>query len=189
MAFSATKRLLKPFRGYSEQEVVNLFSYDLDTVNKGTFVKVKNSGYVNTTDPLNIFAGNPVGATYNGTVSDRYSTSAQVTVAGTGDNNKVIGCLLLDVRETDENGEKLIYHPHKISELQCVLSGQADPILRRGMLLVFATGAVAGNPAYINANGEIDTNFTLTNSGARVGNYLGSADTDGYALLALDLNM
>lgn len=189
MAFSSTKRLIKPFRAYSEQEVINLFAYDLDSVNKGTFVKVSSSGWVNTQDPLNIYNGVAVGASYFGTVADRYANTARVTIAGTGDNNKVIGLLLQDVRETDENGEKLVFHPRKAAELQCVVSGQAVPILRRGLVLAYATGATAGNTAYINANGEIDTNNILTNSGARVGSYLGTADSDGYTLLALDLNM
>jgi hypothetical protein len=166
-----------------------MFSFDLDGANKGTFVKVKNSGWVNTQDTLNITNANPVGGTYYNTVSDRYTTVAQVTTASTGDNNKVIGMLLMDVRETDENGEKLIFHPRKAAELQCVVSGQTVPLLRRGVVLAYATGAVAGNTAYINTTGELSTDTGQTLSLARVGVYLGSADTDGYALLALDLNM
>lgn len=189
MAYSSTKRLIKPFRAYSEHEVLNVFSYDLDSVNKGTFVKVKGSGFVNTQDSLNITSAVPVGASYYNVVSDRYSTSFQVTIAATGDNNKVVGMLLQDVRETDENGEKLIFHPRKAAELQCVVSGQTVPILRRGIVLAYATGAVAGNTAYINANGEVSTDLGQTFAGARVGSYLGSADSDGYALLAVDLNM
>lgn len=189
MAYSSTKRLIKPFRGYSEHEVINVFAYDLDTVNKGTFVKVANSGWVSSQDPQNITSATPMGATFYGTVSDRYSNTARVTVAGTGDSNKVIGMLLQDVREFDENGEKLVFHPRKAAELQCVVSGQVDPILRRGIVLAYATGAVAGNTAYINNNGELETNVVLHNTAARVGSYLGSADADGYALLALDLNM
>ena len=38
MAYSSTKRLIKPFRGYGEHEVINMFAFDLETVNKGTFV-------------------------------------------------------------------------------------------------------------------------------------------------------
>jgi hypothetical protein len=189
MAYSSTKRLIKPFRAYSEHEVINLFAYDLDTVNKGTFVKVANSGWVSSQDPINITSAVAMGNSYYGTVSDRYSTTARVTAAGTGDNNKVIGLLLQDVRELDENGEKLVFHPRKAAELQCVVSGQSVPVLRRGVILAYATGATAGSTAYINANGELETNTSLSFSGARVGSYLGTADADGYALLALDLNM
>lgn len=189
MAYSSTKRLIKPFRGYGEHEVINMFAFDLETVNKGTFVKVLGAGWKNTDDVLNITSANSVGASYSNVVSDRYSTTARVTTAGTGDLGKVIGLLLNDVRETDENGEKLIYNPRKAAELSAVVSGQTVPILKRGVILAYATGATAGNSAYINTNGELETNSVIYggSGGAKVGTYLGSADDDGYALLNLDL--
>ena len=189
MAYSSTKRLIKPFRGYSEHEVINLFAFDLETVNKGTFVKVLNNGWKNTDDSLNITSATSVGASYSNVVSDRYSTTARVTTAGTGDNGKVIGLLLNDVRETDENGEKLVFNPRKAAELSAVVSGQTVPVLKRGIILAYATGATAGNSAFINANGELETNASIYggSGGAKVGTYLGSADDDGYALLNLDL--
>lgn len=189
MAYSSTKRLIKPFRGYGEHEVINMFAFDLETVNKGTFVKVLGAGWKNTDDALNITSATSVGASYNNVVSDRYSTTARVTTAGTGDLGKVIGLLLNDVRETDENGEKLIYNPRKAAELSAVVSGQTVPILKRGVILAYATGATAGNSAFINANGELESNSTIYggSGGAKVGIYLGSADDDGYALLNLDL--
>lgn len=189
MAYSSTKRLIKPFRGYGEHEVINMFAFDLETVNKGTFVKVLGSGWVNDQDTLNITSASPVGASYSNVVSDRYSTTARVTTAGTGDLGKVVGLLLNDVRETDENGEKLIYNPRKAAELSAVVSGQTVPILKRGIVLAYATGASAGSSAFINANGELETNSAIYggSGGAKVGTYLGSADLDGYALLNLDL--
>jgi len=189
MPYSSTKRLIKPFRGYGEHEVINMFAFDLETVNKGTFVKVLGAGWKNTDDSLNITSATAVGASYSNVVSDRYSTTARVTTAGTGDLGKVIGVLLNDVRETDENGEKLIYNPRKAAELSAVVSGQTVPVLKRGIILAYATGATAGNSAFINANGELETNASIYggSGGAKVGTYLGSADDDGYALLNLDL--
>lgn len=189
MAYSSTKRLIKPFRGYGEHEVINMFAFDLETVNKGTFVKVLGAGWKNSDDALNITSATSAGASYNNVVSDRYSTTARVTTAGTGDLGKVIGLLLNDVRELDENGEKLIYNPRKAAELSAVVSGQTVPILKRGVILAYATGATAGNSAFINANGELESNSTIYggSGGAKVGTYLGSADDDGYALLNLDL--
>jgi hypothetical protein len=189
MPYSSTKRLIKPFRGYGEHEVINMFAFDLETVNKGTFVKVLGAGWKNTDDALNITSATAVGASYSNVVSDRYSTTARVTTAGTGDLGKVVGLLLNDVRETDENGEKLIYNPRKAAELSAVVSGQTVPVLKRGVILAYATGATAGNSAFINANGELETNATIYggSGGAKVGTYLGSADDDGYALLNLDL--
>lgn len=189
MPYSSTKRLIKPFRGYGEHEVINMFAFDLETVNKGTFVKVLGAGWKNTDDALNITSATAVGASYSNVVSDRYSTTARVTTAGTGDLGKVIGLLLNDVRETDENGEKLIYNPRKAAELSAVVSGQTVPVLKRGVILAYATGATAGSSAFINANGELESNSVIYGGagGAKVGTYLGSADDDGYALLNLDL--
>ena len=93
MAYSSTKRLIKPFRGYGEHEVINMFAFDLETVNKGTFVKILGNGWKNSDDSLNITSATSVGASYSNVVSDRYSTTARVTTAGTGDANKVIGLL------------------------------------------------------------------------------------------------
>jgi len=187
MAYSSTKRLIKPFRGYGEHEVINMFAFDLETVNKGTFVKILGNGWKNSDDSLNITSATSVGASYSNVVSDRYSTTARVTTAGTGDANKVIGLLLNDVRETDENGEKLIFNPRKAAELSAVVSGQTVPVLKRGIILAYATGATAGNGAYINTLGELESNASIHGSYAKVGTYLGSADDDGYALLNLDL--
>jgi hypothetical protein len=187
MPYSSTKRLIKPFRGYGEHEVINMFAFDLETVNKGTFVKVLGNGWKNSDDALNITSSTSAGASYFNVVSDRYSTTARVTTAGTGDANKVIGLLLNDVRETDENGEKLIYNPRKAAELSAVVSGQTVPVLKRGIILAYATGATAGNAAYISTVGELETNASLHGSYVKVGTYLGSADDDGYALLNLDL--
>ena len=187
MAYSSTKRLIKPFRGYGEHEVINMFAFDLETVNKGTFVKVLGNGWKNSDDILNITSATSVGTSYSNVVSDRYSTTARVTTAGTGDVGKVIGMLLNDVRETDENGEKLIFNPRKAAELSAVVSGQTVPILKRGIVLAYATGASAGNAAYINTLGELESNAAIHGSYVKVGTYLGSADDDGYALLNLDL--
>ena len=95
--------------------------------------------------------------------------------------------LLNDVRETDENGEKLIYNPRKAAELSAVVSGQTVPVLKRGIILAYATGATAGNGAFINTLGELESNASIHGSYVKVGTYLVSADDDGYALLNLDL--
>ena len=53
-----------------------------------------------------------------------------------------LGMLLYDVREDDENGEKLIFNPRKAAENDYVISGQAVPILTRGIVLY--SGATLG---------------------------------------------
>ena len=205
--YSSTTNLIKPLRHYADSDVINMFAYDLASVNKGTFVQIQGSGWRNTDDTLNILSATAVGASFNGVTSDRYSTTARVTASSTGIEtsftgatvgpaagggssryNKCIGMLLNDVRETDENGEKLAFNPRKAVELGCVISGQTVPILTRGIIVAYAAGAVAGSGAFIGAEGTLKTLFADHINSTRVGTYLGSADNDGYALLKLDIN-
>lgn len=192
MAYSSTKNLLRPARNHSEHEVIPFFSVDASSINKGTFVKATGNGVVfedsNYSWAGGITSAGDVGANYPGVVSNRYRVTAQVTTAGTGDANQVLGALLYDVRETDENGDRLVNNPRKARELQCVVSGQANPILSRGHVLYYVTGTpVAGAKAYIDGNGEINVNATLTHNAVSVGKFLGTANADGYALVKLEL--
>ena len=130
---------LKPFRDYSEHDVINLFAFGdhavtlgtTDVVYAGSVVKVR-SGWQNT-DELS-FIGN-VGAGYNNTVSQRYGVSAEVEYTDGGADEAALGITLYDVREYDENGEKLAFNPRKQAELQASLTGQAVPIATRGIFL------------------------------------------------------
>ena len=104
---------LRPFRDYSEHDVINLFRFSgTIPANRGTLVKVIGAGW-KTTDELERLGS--VGATYNNVQSERYGVAANVGVAGAGDTP--LGMLLYDVKETDENGEKLIFHPRKADRL------------------------------------------------------------------------
>ena len=51
---------------------------------------------------------------------------------------------LLQTAQQDENGEKLLYNPQKREELQCVLPGQAVPILTRGIVTLTADALSQG---------------------------------------------
>lgn len=189
MAYTSTTKLLKPLRQNSEWEVLGFFGHNIEQ-NKGTFVKVQD-GWKNTDSSATLggglsFGGNN-GASYEGTVNERFTVTALTTVAGTGDANKVIGILLQDVRETDENGNKLAFNPRKKAELQAVLTGEGCPILSRGIVLAYVTGATAGNRAFINNLGVLSVVTADTGSNVAVGKYLGSSDDDGYALLKLEL--
>jgi len=192
MAYSSTKNLLRPLRIQDEHDVIPFFSVDAASINKGAFVKATGNGVVfedsNYSWAGGITNAGDVGANYPGVVSNRYSVTAQCTVAGTGDANKVLGVLLYDVRETDENGDRLVNRPEKARELQCVVSGQANPILSRGSVLYYVTGTpTAGAQAYIDNNGEINVNAALTGNNVAVGKFLGTANADGYAVVKIQL--
>ena len=186
---------LKPFRDYSEHDVINLFAFGdhavtlgtTDVVYAGSAVKVR-TGWQNT-DELS-FIGN-VGAGYNNTVSQRYGVSAEVEYTDGGADEASLGITLYDVREYDENGEKLALNPRKQAELQASLTGQAVPIATRGVFLM-ATGAWASSPGVVfnqdvfaTGNGQITTlGAKATNN--RIGRTLGNPDADGSVLVKFD---
>ena len=186
---------LMPFRDYSEHEVINLFAFGdpavtlgtTDVIYAGSAVKVR-SGWQNT-DELS-FIGN-VGAGYNNTVSQRYGVSAEVEYTDGGADEAALGITLYDVREYDENGEKLAFNPRKQAELQASLTGQAVPIATRGVFLM-ATGAWASSPGVVfnqdvfaTGNGQITTlGAKATNN--RIGRTLGNPDADGSVLVKFD---
>ena len=186
---------LKPFRDYSEHDVINLFAFgDKDVtlgtttvVYAGSAVKVQ-TGWSNTNE-LQMLGD--VGAAYANTVSERYGVSADVQYTEGGADEAALGITLYDVREYDENGEALKFNPRKQEELQAVLSGQAVPIATRGVFLM-ATGAWASSAGILQDNDVFATgDGKVTKLGAkavnnRIGRTLGGPDADGSVLVKFD---
>ena len=189
---------LKPFRDYSEHDVINLFSFNdtaiiLDAnaagvVHAGSCVKVK-TGWSNDAETTDMIDN--VGAAYNNTVSQRWGVAANVQLTDGGNDETVLGITLYDVREYDENGEALKFNPRKQDELQCSLSGQAVPIATRGLFLT-ATGAwIASQSVGINMDVFATGDGQLTTAGVkandnRIGRTLGAPDSDGSVLVKFD---
>mgnify|MGYP003636429329 FL=1 len=187
---------LKPFRDYSEHDVLNLFAFgDVDVilnastvVYAGSAVKVK-TGWSNTNEPQDMIGD--VGAAYANTVSERYGVNADVQYTDGGADEAALGITLYDVREFDENGEALKFNPRKQEELQCSLTGQAVPIATRGVFLM-ATGAWASsagllqdNDVFATGNGQLTTQGTKAVNN-RIGRTLGGPDADGSVLVKFD---
>jgi len=211
-AFVKNTQRLKPFRQHAETDVVNLFSLQDDDgdvvasyadlkadgakINKGVLVSVKGHGWKNSDDPVGKTGiGNP-GASYNNTVSFRYGTTATVEPFKSGE--QPLGVTLYDVAEVDENGEKLIYNPRKAAEMQAVVSGQAVPVLTKGIVLYSgnltsggANTVTAGSPIYADSTNGGAISSSATSSGGvaqiQIGTALGSVDADGFILLKIDL--
>lgn len=177
---------LLPFRDYDEHDVINLFAYDGTSVNKGTLVKVKSANGWEATDEMQL--GNGVSdTTYGNTVSQRYNVQALLETAGSGDTP--LGMLLYDVRETDENGEKLLYNPRKAAEMQVAISGQAVPVATKGIFLVDGVdlnqnALTPGAIAYGHNSGCFSTDPHGT---VQVGHFLGAQDSNGNVLVKLNL--
>ena len=165
---------LKPFRDYSEHDVINMFAFDGAPdangviATKGTVVTFANANGVQpvSTSALGsevVELDLPAGSTYNNTVSYRYSAVPKISKAIYTD--VPLGITLYDVRELDENGEKLSFNPRKAAEMNAVVSGQAVPVLTRGILLyeglnttLIPTTAVAGDTLYVYSTaGELST--------------------------------
>ena len=186
---------LKPFRDYSEHDVINLFAFGDKDVSLGTTtviyagsaVKVQ-TGWSNTNE-LQMLGD--VGAAYANTVSERYGVSADVQYTEGGADEAALGLTLYDVREYDENGEALKFNPRKQEELQSVLSGQAVPIATRGVFLM-ATGAWSSSAGILQDQDVFATgDGKVTNLGAkavnnRIGRTLGGPDADGNVLVKFD---
>jgi hypothetical protein len=186
----ATK--LGQFRDYDEHDVINLFTLNEDAigtdggVTNGHFVKISTaSGWMNT-DELQMIGA--AGQDYNNTESQRYGVNAKVVLADA--NDPVLGMMLYDCKETDENGEKLLYNPRKAAEMGVTISGQSCPIVTKGIFSysgsVLATDQVAGTgqALYVDANGELTT---TDGGGTKVGQCLGSKDKNGHFLIRIDL--
>ncbi|MBN86424.1 MAG: hypothetical protein CL885_02750, partial [Dehalococcoidia bacterium] len=142
---------LLPFRQYAEEDVVNLYasteanasvtlSSDGDA---GVFVKVSAGD----------FGADPVGYADNGYLGhtdypfigrNQYPTVPLKVVAATA-GDPVLGVTLLQTAQNDENGEKLLYYPQKKLETQSVLTGEAVPILGKGIVTLDKDTAFDGS--------------------------------------------
>lgn len=188
---------LRPFRDYSEHEVLNLFAFSGTAesaavmATRGAAVKVSAEGF--TTGPTSSSANQPtdflgdVGAAFPLSNSQRFGVRPKVTLA---DSGNVLGLTLMDVRELDENGEKLIFNPRKAAEMNVVISGQAVPVLTRGVVLYSGsaiTNATAGQFAVVSGTaGDLANTSTLRTNEVAVGKFLGNA-VNGTALIKIML--
>ena len=172
---------LRPFRDYSEHDVINLFAFDYSGTDQdaGKLVKIKTSAGFSANDNLNQDA-TMLWDNLQNVVSDRYAVNARVDLAGSGETP--LGMMLYGCKEVDENGEKLIYNPRKAAEMQVTVSGQAVPVVTRGLFLV---NNVDGTPtaaatAYCGAGAAGDGLISATSGGSKVtiGKFLGP-DTNG----------
>ena len=82
-----------------------------------------------------------------------------VNEAASGDAG-VLGVTLRQTLTYDENGEKLLYYPQKAIEMQAVLTGQAVPVLTKGVI-------------------TLDGDTAFTTEPTAIGNYVFPSSTEG----------
>jgi hypothetical protein len=174
---------LKPFRDYDEHDVINLFAVNSSALNKGTVVVADGNG-VDFRNPSILDNLSP----YSNTYSAQFNVPWSVSAAPSGASGKIVGLLLKDVREVDENGERLMHNPRKAAEMDVIISGQACPILTKGLVLI---SGIAGEPNFGSGAAVADLgggNYKVVEYSAKtVGKFLGPKDNQGFALLKVEL--
>jgi hypothetical protein len=185
--------LLRPFRQISENDVVNLFAFDGVDADRGAIVKLDASD-AKAWKTDNVMGTESINNNYNNTVSDRYAVSARVGLCGSGE--VPFGMLMYDVKEFDENGEKLIWHPRKAHEMQVSLSGQAVPVLTRGIVLINGVDVASHNTVavlpgvkvYAGADGSIVTHTAAPADlkSGYLGYCIGGSGLNGDVLIKLE---
>jgi hypothetical protein len=211
---------LRPYRDYNEKDVINVYTLTGVSlpIGNGLLVAITGGGFIPGTldviEMLGDYAQGPGQAAFlNNVQAQRYGTLPKITLCQSGSNP--LGLTLFDMSETDENGELLKYNPRKAAEIECVVSGQAMPVVTKGTFRISgfdANGSLtntAGSPAYVGQNGLIttqalDSNLTLVTGGSintgnlilpglalsanvRVGTFLGNTGADGSAYVLLSI--
>jgi hypothetical protein len=186
---------LKPFRDYSEHDVVNLFAVQgYSSLPLGTLVTITGSGWVNNANWGIAYNINPT--TNAGNVyTPRWEVKSKVIPLDSGSNpsGAPLGFTLYDVLEYNFQGVSFLYDPTRKEEAQAVVSGEAVPIARKGLFLVggFPTGAGYTTPAPGLVTVPSTTgSWAVAPAGTKgaFGLFLGGPDADGYSLVAVDFN-
>ena len=151
---------LLPFRQYAEEDVVNLFASahanqkvdDTGDGDAGVFVKVSAGDFG--ADPVQYENNSYLGKTdYPFIGRDQYPVVPLKVEAATA-GASCVGITLLQTALKDENDEKLLYYPQKKLETQSVLTGEAVPVLGKGIVTLshtaFHGGSIPAVGNYIN---------------------------------------
>lgn len=173
---------LLPYRNIDEKDVINEYALNANSGEAGTFVKVSAGNL--SLDPVEYGNYGPYLNSLGNATSQYPYVTKQVAAAGTGDAGLIIGMILRDVRSTDENGENLLYYPQKKFELQCVLSGEANPIASRGIVDINVRGLAGGvapnvgDAAVVVADGKVTGvafgSLTTAQKNVMVGTFIGT---------------
>jgi hypothetical protein len=178
---------IRPFRDYSEHEVINLFALEGEG-NKGMFVTAQGNGFDLSSGPA--FGDDSF---IDGTISARFSVASKVVPATAGlEPAKVLGMTLKDVRSVDENGYPLKFEPRKAAERDLIISGEAVPVVKRGVFLYSGIDEAAGTCAFgsglaVSDAGDGSLKVVAPGDPMSVAKALGPKDANGFALIDIKL--
>lgn len=152
---------LLPERNYDDKDIINTYSFMAGSGEAGTFVKVVNGDF--SKDPT-VYVNSSYYLNRLGNATSKYPEVPFKVgpTTGTGDYGTVLGMMFRDIREVDENGEKLHFYSQKKEELQCRLSGEAVPILTEGIVDMNYRGFVNGVVPNVNDAAVLAANGQLT---------------------------
>lgn len=176
---------LKPFRDYSEHEVINLYAAQEGDLAGGTFVMAVSF------DPDNHSSYGAVmpNLTAHAHTSD-YIVNARVKAASTAGTG-VVGLTLYDVKSQlayPFNTPAYLADPIRLAEQQVVPSGRTVPILKRGMVELsgFAGVPYFGAAAVIATGSGCNVGVAAPGTTPNVGMWLSSSGKDGAAILQVN---
>jgi hypothetical protein len=178
---------IRPFRDYSEHEVINLFALQGES-NKGTFVTAATNGF-----DLSSEAAFSDDSFIEGTVSARFNIASKVKAAPSGTTPAmVLGMTLKDVKSVDENGYPLKFEPRKAAERDLIISGEAVPVVKRGVFLYSGVSEAGGTCAFgsglaISDAGDGSLKVVTAGSASAVAKALGPKDSNGFVLIDIKL--
>jgi hypothetical protein len=142
---------LLPFRQYAEEDVVNLFAStaandkvsDSSDGDAGVFVKVSAGDFG--ADPVGYETNSYLGKTDYPFIGRNQYPVVPLKVEAASSGDACVGITLLQTAQKDENDEKLLYYPQKKLETQSVLTGEAVPVLGKGIVTLDKALAIDGN--------------------------------------------
>jgi hypothetical protein len=175
---------LKPFRDYSEHEVVNLYAAVEGDLEGGSFVQFVTFDPDNHTAYGAVIPGMPPHAHTSDTIVNARVKAADGTTG-------ILGITLYDVKTTlayPFNQPAYLADPVRLAEQQVVPSGRAVPILKRGIVELsgFSGSPYAGAAAVIASGGILAVDSPSTDPEDRVGTWLSNSGADGAAILQVD---
>lgn len=180
---------LKPFRQYNANDVINLYAHVSGSVNRGSVVKLLSGDA--SAHP------NELTSSFDSNAPSRVTSLRPVVkwkIDNTTSGEIPFGIVLYDVREVNAYGEKYLHKPrYETSEQQVVISGQAVPVLTKGIVEIngFYGTAGPGSGALVPTTGtagriQVSNSVAKFGSG-RIGTFLTTSGADGYALLKIEL--
>lgn len=181
---------LKPFRAYSETDVINMFA-TTGVLSKGTLVAISAAA-----GNTNVLQNTGASVTPYQTTTTAFGLPPTYayhkrgdvtwTVKAAGPTDVCIGMLLYDVQSTNRFGEDYRYQStYERYEQQISLVGEATPVVRRGLFMTDnIVGTASLNSGFIASGGQLVPQvYSKTTS---LGVFLTSEDADGHALIALN---